>query len=167
MKLEKEVCSLKCAKQLKELGVKQDSLFYFIVNKEKQTETIQYCEDPIVEFITCEDDFDKIPYIDDILNNEEWSDWKNDENLIICSAFTVAELGEMLPGNLIINNKKCWLRYMKDGKNIQPHEIDYFCFNDQCSYFTQNSLTESDVRAKMLIYLLENNLIKIEEFNNE
>ena len=73
MELEQQVCSLELAKKLKELGVKQESLWYWnMITKEfKDYEG----KSPI---IACE-----------IYSNSRL--WEN------FSAFTVAELGEMLP----------------------------------------------------------------------
>lgn len=60
------------------------------------------------------------------------------------SAFTVAELGEML----------------KNTKNYIPKYYDYKwrCTIRKTSFSEE---TESDARAKMLIYLLENNILKL------
>ncbi len=116
MKLEDQVCSLEFSKRLKELGVKQDSLFYFFKDR------IYYRGDLAVP-----------------------------DNKII-SAFTVAELGEMLPKNmpsLGSNDESGW--YMHVFKPIEKWIKMYPC------------KTEANARAKMLIYLLENNLIKNEE----
>lgn len=110
MELEKQVCSLELAKKLKELGVKQESLFWWNIS----------------DGIVIGEQYRRPPSI---------------------SAFTVAELGEMLPGNFntIRRGDGSWLAY--DGNaadNVNHQEI---------------SDTEADARAKMLIYLLENNLL--------
>ncbi|MEK6880067.1 MAG: hypothetical protein AABY22_10685 [Nanoarchaeota archaeon] len=97
MKIENQVSSLQPSKRLKELGVKQDSLFYW--------HNI--------------DTYPSIMYGDS-------TEWAGDE---LISAFTVAELGEMLPLFIIMNNGI----YFQDKK-------------------------EADSRAKILIYLLENGL---------
>jgi len=76
------------------------------------------------------------------------------------AAFTVAELGEMLPHK--IYGETDWeiylergddnyiIGYINEAKNGE--RLDDVCFNDK---------TEADARAKMLIYLIENKLIKI------
>ena len=59
-----------------------------------------------------------------------------------CSAFTVAELGEMLP---------CF-----DGRITMPwHNEDGWR-----SHYCQEPLTEADARAKMLIHLIDKGVIK-------
>lgn len=74
MKLEDQVCSLESAKKLKELGVKQDSLWYW-------------------HYITgCEGKYGRWEIIDcDVAHNS-----LRIRNKLI-SAFTCAELGKMLP----------------------------------------------------------------------
>lgn len=120
MTLESQVISLDLAKRLKELGVKQESYFYW------------------------SEDYDP-----EDANNGGW--WviryinPNEDNY---SAFTVAELGEMLPDAYI-----SW----------RSIENDYRC--DMLDAGSMGQLqfadTEADARAKMLCYLLENNLITL------
>ncbi len=66
-------------------------------------------------------------------------------NGIVASAFTVAELGEMLPYKEI-------LKINKDN--------DKFYFHDE-KYLGHWANSEADARAAMLVYLIENNLIKL------
>lgn len=139
MKLESQVCSFDLAKRLKELGVKQDSLFYYQNN----------------------------PYNDgeeciDLMIVEEFS--KNNENLIInteCenddnpkySAFTVAELGKMLP-------KSLWTPTSENLMHCRPaNRLGFWCVVYNTKVWTEEK-TEADARAQMLIYLLEQGLIK-------
>lgn len=127
MPLQQQVCSLELAQKLKELGVKQESLFYWYYVKNLQSWEIFSIHEDVLR--------DK----DDI------------------SAFTVAELGEMLPGPLTYKGyNTCLIKSFKiddtfvsaiynlDGEHMLWIEAD----------------TEADARAKMLIYLLENNLLK-------
>ena len=124
MKLQDQVCSLELSKKLKELGVNKESYWYWHKGE---------LED--------EDDLD---------------DWAENhlgvhENAI--HAYTVAELGQMLPKEesivtMIFTNSRCQMAILgyewKDKSIGQSIEAD----------------TEADARAKMLIYLLENNLIE-------
>lgn len=93
MKLKDHVTSLKLSMKLKELGVKQKSLFYWIDN---------YCDEKY---------FSIVDYIN--LNVTTW----------YASAFTSSELEELLPEIL-------------------------------------DKESEANCRAKLLIYLLENGMIK-------
>ena len=124
MTLEQQVCSLELAKKLKDLGVKQESYFRHVRLSDKPDLT------------------------------EDWYilDRKPTDYIEIVSAFTVAELGEMLPDN--------FHTYRKGG------DKQYWCGMDIKLYYIKDSdwwnheeaPTEADARAKMLIYLLENNL---------
>lgn len=129
MTLEQQVCSLELAKRLKELGVKQDqSLFWW-------TGSAGYYE----------------------IKTTPWA-MGNGINISqqigeTYSAFTVAELGEILP------------RYIEhDGFSLELQIIRLsvwrFYYGKEIFLTTGNDDTEADARAKMLIYLLENNLCK-------
>ena len=127
MKLEQQVCSLDLARRLKEMGVKQKSLFYWRLELPAA-----------VEVWTVE------------LGNEELG-FHN-----IYSAFTVAELGEMLPKGTEswqhLCDKDCDPRYR--GENI-----GWYCeLADKSHCELEN--TEGDARAKMLVWLLENKLLE-------
>lgn len=132
MNLEKQVCSLELAKKLKELGVKQESLFYrvddFILYK---TSTGYYTEKGA--------GFDLGLY-----NRQEKT------NSQLYSAFTVAELGEMLPKQWVSvrMNKDEWVILNIDKVKRHKEFI-----------VAAYAKTEADARAKMLIYLKENKLI--------
>lgn len=120
MKLENQVVSLKLAKKLKELGFKQESHFYWVhINGAERDEWV-------------------------ILSKKEFSSKYNHY-----PAYTVAELGEMLPE-----------KYMSgklDNRNFNCWEFDeMFMVKNYNNYQTK---TEANARAKMLIYLKENNLL--------
>lgn len=124
MELIKQVCSLESAKRLKELGVKQKSLFWWSEYHNGQQ----------------------------IL----WEDEKKQQeperfNLDWYSAFTVAELGEMLP-------EDCASGKATLGKDCGFGNFTCIKFLERKNVFAE---TEAEARAKMLIYLLENKLIKI------
>ena len=123
MTLEQQVTSLELSRRLKELGVKQESLFWWHTH-----------EDPQVP-----------QHTDYVFANWENCKW----DVAFCdkvSAFTVTELGEMLQLD------KCeWLVCSKDPISKE------FCM----TYMKQiaKADTEANARAKMLIYLIENNLL--------
>lgn len=124
MKLENQVVSLELAKKLKELGVKQESQFMWWKGAGegylRPTDWSQFNMEPKPMYSTAD-------------LRERFS------------AFTVAELGEML--STTENNNQ-----IRDTKVFTQWG---------CDYETHRTLapTEADVRAKMLIYLLENKLI--------
>ncbi len=112
MKLENQVCSLELAKKLKELGVNQESLFYW----ERQ-------------------------YLPQVTT--DWRIMLGHQYNEYISAFTVAELGEMLP----------YYHY----ETIKSFRwVDFAC---ECFEISFKCKTEADARANMVIYLIENKLI--------
>lgn len=125
MHLASQVCSRELSKRLNELGIKQESLFYWKrwIPPKRST------------------------YIE-----PEWRLSLGNSFLVeyeVISAFTVAELGEMLPDYIelsrIGNIQLCTL-YSEDSCN----ENNISTMDD----------TEANARAKMLIYLIENGFVK-------
>lgn len=134
MNLESQVCNLELSKRLKELGVKQESLFSWVNDRGKSA----------------------------IWDETMWSEFETPNNpKFIASAFTVAELGEMLPKGYVTGytvwddeNKKnaChWYRTDALGK-ATPANADR---NPPVITETIYASTEANARAKMLIYLKE------------
>jgi hypothetical protein len=71
------------------------------------------------------------------------------------AAFTVAELGEMLP--MKIDD----LHWLKEEKGAAGFSVSYnYCVGDGTHHMAveKTSASEADARAKMLIYLVENKL---------
>ena len=117
MKLENQVCSLDLAKRLKELGVKQESYFWwqwFEGGQEFELADSQHLPEDVC-------------------------------------AFTVAELGEMLPSYAE--------SYRMNEVASQRLHAFWAC---KAEGITEHSYadTEADARAKMLCYLLEDGLIQ-------
>ena len=141
MELEKQVGSLDSAKRLKELGVKQDSLFYYY----PKPKVVENSGGKVIR------DGYKILYGDSA--RVYGVDAKY-------SAFTVAELGEMLPVSVTIKDK--WHKLISTHQDSSVKNYWYGGYgNDKdlelCYFY--GILTEADCRAKMLIYLLENKII--------
>lgn len=86
--------------------------------------------------------------------------WGVEPKECMYSAFTVAELGEILPWRVQKENRFYVLECEKGGKPWywvnyeygETRDVDFDCW-------TEESNTEADARAKMLIRLLENNLL--------
>ena len=121
MKIEDQVCSLDLAKKLRELEVKQNSYFYWwktnAGNRGEKWEISTY-----------------LPT----------RDTGADECYV---AFTVAELGKMLPYNISS------FRYPDGGWSCTRSSP-----SEMVTFTAEN---EADARAKMLVYLLESKLIMI------
>lgn len=139
MKLENQVVSLDLAKTLKELKVSQHSAFWFEQDK--------------------------------LAGKNEWSkDWKvcfnngskpySDSHVI--SAFTVAELGEMLPARIEYQRAEHPTYRLAMEKQDTRWNVVYACLDCHGRDFEPVlAPTEANARAKMLVYLLENNLITL------
>jgi len=135
MKLEEQVTSLELSKRLKELGFKQESLFYIVE---------QYGNIPVINGTS----FVGLNY--SILTGLAIQDLDIKETTFRCySAYTVSELGEMLPKGVIIENYKG----KEDYWNLRLDNEDN---SKSCS---MGELNLANAMAKMLIYLKENNLI--------
>ena len=130
MNIEKQVCSLKLAKRLKELNCKQDSLFYWVESSEGQEDYRVQCKDCAYEY----------------------------GNHRVYSAFTVAELGEMLPYFLEDESVDYPCKSNKSVTGKEPIEIEWFWYYKiKVSGYAD---TEANARGEMLAYLIENKLIK-------
>ncbi len=151
MKLEQQVTSLEISKRLKELRVKQESLY-------KWADFTNHCT--VCSEKDCECQKGKyhskqfqVLYDNRLFGEIEERDYI--EILNVYSAFTVAELGEMLPKMVRLNgecdwwSQKCW-----DSEKWQA-QYRYDINTKQVAN------TEADARGKMLIYLLENKLITL------
>lgn len=139
MKLEQQVVSLELAQKLKELGVKQESYFQHY---------LRYKGQDIEHWVI------GIPF--------DYEDRSDD----VVSAFTCSELGEMLPTYFHKDGSECRITIV-NGNGLKY--IDYATYKNQKPAFLLNGYpmlmnstdTEADARAKMLVYLLENNLITL------
>ena len=135
MKLENQVVSLELAKRLKEMGVKQESIFGWVEILEKGS-----TPNPHVFYRDLEKASDYDMVSGDVIAGEY-------------AAFTTSELGEMFDGYCFTRRAyssakdENWLCRWQDVHGI----------NEKKFY----GKTEADARAKMLIYLLENKLITL------
>lgn len=138
MKLEEQVCSLELAKRLKELGVKQESYLSWAhvterVHQSSDGERTEYVEE----------------FGEDCKLIESGSALWN--GVPSYSAFTVAELGEMLPET--INDG----RFFASSRDLDNR---WGASYGGRNYLITHADTEADARAVMLVYLLENNLLQ-------
>ena len=127
MQLEKQVCSLKLAKRLKELGVKQNGRYIWWLptlggDDECETRLSRGCG----------------------TIRRKCSDW--------ISAFTVAELGEMLPDKCPQHGGSLNIR-----RGFGKWLVGYGEHQEFDGCHVEGEDNEADARAKCLVYLLENN----------
>lgn len=140
MKLEEQVTSLEISKRLKELGVEQGGIYAW-QNYSMVGWTIT--EIPAKEFEVLMTGGAKVGEA--------------------VSAFTVAELGEMLPVKIEVGEYSYFLWSEKDRGletrqsfwNVVYSTTDFHFLNKETAD------TEADARGEMLIYLLENKLITL------
>ncbi len=145
MKLENQVVSLELAKKLKELGVKQESEFMWV--RDTDTKKYKIVASPNSIFHGA-------------IKNYYCMGADHPENGMYQS-FTVAELGEMLPMEIILNKQTHFFEttrysHKKMWEIVYRHEV-----KKNSVLAIQVSETESDARAKMLIYLIESKLISV------
>lgn len=138
MELTSQVCSLELAKRLKELGVKGDCTFYWSDEGDENF----------------------------ILKFKSYNKEVNGDSVEWFLAYTVAELGELLP-NMIkkvpedYNEEYIWYLSIEKGTTT-GWNVKYICYDyEAIDWFTLTDDSEADARAKMLIYLLENNLVPL------
>lgn len=149
MKLENQVTNKEISNRLRELGVKQESLFYW-----KNYMLTAYCWQEQKDWW-----IDDKTYAQDDLESNDYSRNRQDRQQEF-SAFTVAELGEMLPYEFTKENILWELYFCKDSTNL------FACvYRNKATgawiHAELNQTTEADARGKMLIYLLENKLITL------
>jgi len=120
MKLKNQVCSLELSKKLKVLGVEQESLFYWLYSFGNNNYTL----------------------LEKTATNK-----LHDEDI---SAFTVAELGDILPSASVVLS-------LSFEKLDEYHWVTY-SKRDRHIFMVGGIKSEANTRAKMLIYLIENEL---------
>ncbi len=141
MNLESQVCSLDLAKRLKELGVKQESIFRYDVWQERAT-LRYFTEEPIIS--------GEIPYA------------------AFTSTELGEMLPDCIRADKLFNNGNTTLmdlngHFIKSSKKDDEYKIYIDGLTKITIFFSKN---EANARANMLIHLIENKLITIEEINN-
>lgn len=150
MKIEDQVCSLELSKKIKELKVKQDSLWYFIHFEAGWTlQSIKQVNNNLKAHRKMGDNMFAINALSEF--------WRDD----CISAFTVAELGELLNKKLKHNYYINGCFYLKSAEsNVYSIEFTQQLNEGNLSRVTEDK-TEANARAKMLIYLIKNKQIEI------
>ncbi len=141
MELPQQVCSLDLAKRLQELGVKQESLFWWIQQVQEHLE-----RNGTVTFIP----------------TESWVVNDRPGSADSYSAFTVAELGEILPESIHVSGAPFHLRITHGTRAVHHWAIGYTNYDASWWPGLIDEKNEANGRAKLLVYLLENNLLTVE-----
>ena len=163
MELEKQVCSLELAKRLKQLGIKQNSVWWWIEWFKSAPVTIQPSEYPQgpLEMRSQSVLLESRPASRDTFYFVQLPPQYEKENYIRYSAFTVGELGETLPrqvfnvytvkaahnarNGVVVADRTFWCWRYKEKERAKDVQ-------DKDEFFAE---TEADARAKMLVYLVE------------
>lgn len=134
MKFEEQVISPELAKKLRELRVKQESTFYWQYGGELDGAVLCFEHDE-----TWDDDYKHV------------------------AAFTVAELGEMLPDSIEVDaaGTEGALRFEKLmlGHGHRVRYVEGVRDEDYVPHFEAD--TEAEARGLMLAYLIENKLMSV------
>ena len=151
MKINQQTSNLELSKKLEKLGMKQESHWYWEsyylpeITRDRHNNII---DSKYIRYIG-----DKRPVIRSGFLTSK---------LKYYSAFTVAELGEMLPMKIETVDDEGWIYMSKAGNG---YTVGYGFAQGQGITWLHGLLfdadTEADARAKMLIYLLENKLITL------
>lgn len=155
MKLEDQVCHLLQAKRLHELGIKQDSIFYHTQERTPSNPNMSlygYSQESMPIYIM-------YGRQSSISGNSVYVEY---------SAFTVAELGELLPEKFLYQDLVCFVsseKYCKEYKWIAGIHTVWAYKNPIVAkkYFPGDN--EAQVRTALLIHLLESKSITAEEIN--
>jgi hypothetical protein len=132
MRLEQQVCSVELAMKLKELGVKQNSHFWW-----------------------------SRAWIASFGNSSDWKLCRFGETFndtTRCSAFTSAELGEMLPHDNASQRKDT---RRNNAGGLLKQWTAYYLLEDGSKMVFERGNTEADARAKLLIHLIQNKLVSL------
>jgi hypothetical protein len=147
MKIENQVCTLEQAKKLKELGVKQDSLFWYTQDKTPNNPNLNLYGWPQ----------ESMPVI--IMFGQQ-SKISTSDVYVEYSAFTVAELGVMLQYVGVYSSVNSVL-----GNWAIHHVNGYADYELRQPGNFNNYQWEAEARAAILIELLEDKKITVEEVN--
>ena len=150
MKLKDQNVSFELAKEMEELGVPQNSIFGWY----------QYeGYDPYIEYTDLEQRRSA--------KRKAYDGFCHEDPALLCSAHTVAELGEMLKGEIKekIGNAITNPYYIGCGKIDNEHSfyVRYIRHSADDTLCSTHGETEANARAKMVIYLIKAGIIKAEE----
>ena len=152
MKIEEQVCSLELAKKLKELGLTQDSYFYWregYHTEESFNEDVSLGKRGVFEgrYRIEAHPKPRLTTADIKWNENDLCRLYDTEY----AAFTVGELGEMLPH--FICARRVFVGQLMTFKHPDNYAVLYGTLRSK--YWKEKADTEADARAKMPICLIE------------
>lgn len=155
MKIEDQVTTLELSKELKELGIEQKSLLYWFQDATTEKWSLGSFDIPQINF---KPEYKELGSPTNAWWIEGFNDEYADDVKEYFSAFTLAELGEMLPWRVGYELKKIY--FQKERSTIIVGEFwkGYIGTTNFTDAIVE-SQTEVDTRAKMIIYLKKKGLI--------
>lgn len=176
MRIENQLVSLELAFKLKELGVKQKSIHYYFhknVDENKEISDIMYDElshhhqdSYNMTWGETDDEFTQENYYNYRINTfyDGFINTDYFKNIEIYSAFTVAELGEIIPTKIYYGDQEHIVAY---PQQYSKHEDRFVVSFNLDKIYLHDEFSEANVRAKLIIYLIENKIITLEEINDK
>lgn len=150
MKIENQVCTISQSKLLKELGILQESQCYHYQEQTPRNPNLHeygFSQENMPWYLT---------------TTGKKSILSGSRVMYEYSAFSVAELGEMLP-DLFSTNRQYELVCVKED---DCWLVMYVAGNDLLNVLHKKAAKkEADAKADMLIYLLEKRLVDVEACN--
>jgi hypothetical protein len=153
MNLDSQLCSEKQAKKLMDLGISQTALFSVNVYENH------------IDFVLSENNDNPAGVIGEHTHSKPIPTFKKFGAFTgTYSAFTVAELGAMLPNcTFKLKDSECMIKYLPSG---EFYYADASTVNTATSLIMTSEPTEAIARAEMLIYMLQNGIVTADECND-
>ena len=153
MNLQDQVVNLELSKKLYEAGVRAESAFYWV----EGLEIAEYPEDGDSYESWLQDDSLELvnkERAEVAINIKDSGDYDDVDSVHYYPAYSVAELGEVLPP-LIVS-------YRRGGRGKEKVDTGYSCTSwAKIAAPTQLAHTEADARAKMLLHLISSGVIEV------
>jgi hypothetical protein len=159
MKLSDQVITVSQAKRLKELGIKMEGQLTWLYSPYLLEHEISIQNAEALELMAA--------------SHPKSMEWKERVEKGIFSAFSVAELGIMLPD--VDNNEFVWASFPDAGINEEGEDIDPPAFSvfkgpsvkhlDEEPFDNKVYPTEAQARAAFLIFCIENKKVTVAEVN--
>ena len=147
MNIQDQLVSLELSKKLYEAGVRAESAFYWV----EGLEIAEYPEDGDSYESWLQDDSLELvnkERAEVAINIKDSGDYDDVDSVHYYPAYSVAELGEILPHGFY----SCKVSYRGGG---------WVCGNDSDEIQEAFARTEADARAKMLLHLISSGVIEV------
>jgi hypothetical protein len=182
MDIRKQVCSLEQGKRLQELGIATKSVYQWQELVYEEEDSKRYKSFALgtdlygSEFFLVSMPSEGLSYhwsegTLEIYSTGDWHHSRVEFGDKVYPAYTVAELGEMLPGRIADGYFDHLYFFGSSKKVITKGWEAYYQRLDEpyvpCLFVPTPGTTEAEARAAALIYLLENDWIDAEKLNSE